>query len=162
MIAPRRIVVVGQAPSRGTGGAPPFSGASGRKLAELLDVPHAELGALFELRNVLARYPGKGAGKGDAFPAARARRAARRLRAEVAGREVLVVGKATAAALGLDGERLFRAQTWDGATLCWVIPHPSGVNRWWNDAGNRRRAAFFLRDIGAAARARLDTIRRTG
>lgn len=30
-----------------------------------------------------------------------------------------------------------------------VVPHPSGVNRWWNEAGNRATAADFVRYMGS-------------
>lgn len=29
-----------------------------------------------------------------------------------------------------------------------VVPHPSGINRWWNDEGNRTIARMFLESLG--------------
>lgn len=39
-----------------------------------------------------------------------------------------------------EGERL---EGWPGC-LFWGIPHPSGVNRWWNDRDNRHDAFMFF------------------
>lgn len=69
--------------------------------------------------NVLDRYPGSEGPKGDAFPISWARRRARRLYPWE------------------DHPEGFRVA---------VIPHPSGVNHWWNEPANRRRFRRFVEE----------------
>jgi hypothetical protein len=112
---------------------------------------HEELGDVFELRNVFDRWPGAFDGKGDRFPMARARERAQVLREALRGRRVVFVGKAVAKAFGVSGD-----------VLCWrraghlgfefsVVPHPSGINTWWNDEDNRRAASHFFRGLAETA-----------
>lgn len=135
--------IIGQAPSRdGAGAVAPFSGRSGAFLARLAGAEDFDdVRRLAQVENVLARWPGK-RGKGDAFPILEARAAAARLKFG-GGDAVLFVGRGSAAACG------FRAPflAWRTFRLgrAAVFPHPSGVNRWWNDAGNRQAAGRFLR-----------------
>lgn len=138
-----RPLLVGQAPSRDTDGGLPFSGRSGRRLAALAGFPHADLGARFELANVLDRWPGKAA-RGDRFPAREARAAAARL--PLAGRRVVFVGAGVAAAFGARPPAPLAWFDHAGAR-CALLPHPSGVNRWWNDPAHAAAAAAFLRDL---------------
>lgn len=72
-----RPMLIGQAPSGSGAGAPLAGGSSGRRLARLLGTDLRDLPRLFRLRNLLGEYPGPGGGKGDAFPAVKAREAAR-------------------------------------------------------------------------------------
>lgn len=92
-----------------------------------------------ELVNLLRRWPGD-QGKGDAFPIARARRAAGKFKP--AG-VVLLAGKRVAEAFG---ERRAYFEWFDlrGARAA-VIPHPSGISHWWNEPANVARAAAFMR-----------------
>jgi uracil-DNA glycosylase len=146
-----KIVLVGQAPSRDTDGRAPFSGKSGQRLERLAGLGSGELQARFALANVLQRWPGS-AGKGDLFPMADARRAAPRLLRALAGRRVVAVGCAVAKALGVASA--LPDLTWRKFALLdaiAVVPHPSGVNRWWNEPGNRDAAAAFLRSLWPAA-----------
>lgn len=143
----RRPIIVGEAPPRGGEGRPAFSGYAGRRLAALAGV--AELSDAFDAVNILDEWPGP-QGKGSAFPDALAARAAMRLRGLLEGRLVIVAGRRAARALGLRAGYLEPVDAgWCAAA---VLPHPSGVNRWWNDPANRRRASAFL---AAAARGRV-------
>lgn len=140
-----RVLLVGQAPSRDTCGGPPFSGRSGRRLADLAGVKHDELREVFALVNLLDRWPGKN-GRGDAFPMGEARAAAARL--DLSKHDVVVlVGKSVARAFGI-GEAEYFAERVGGV---FVVPHPSGVNRWWNDAANEERARRFMEELKHAA-----------
>jgi uracil-DNA glycosylase len=144
-----RVVIVGQAPSWSTRGqAKPFSGASGRRLAALLDVSHEELlDGRVDLVNLLPRWPGRGDSNhplGDHFPMAAARSAARRLRVALDGCVVVMCGKNVRDAFGLTQDFFEMARVVDHFTYV-VIPHPSGVNRWWNDEQNYQRAERYLR-----------------
>lgn len=118
------MILVGQAPGPRTDPGEPLSG---------------------RCVNLLGAYPGR-SGKGDAFPAGEARLAAAALDA----RGALVV------LLGLGVTRAFKvAAPWFGRRGAFVVaPHPSGVSRWWNEAGNRRRARRFWRALARSAAAR--------
>lgn len=61
------------------------------------------------------------------------------------GRVVVVLGSQPRRALGLE-ECLIHPVERDGVT--WrQIPHPSGLNRWYNDETNRRLVAMMLEDL---------------
>lgn len=140
---------MGQAPSRDTQGRPPFSGRSGRRLAELAGIAPEHLFWYFDVANLVGYWPGKN-GHGDAFP----RKVARELAARtvIAHDRVVFVGRNVATAFRcekpfpgycrwfdfLSGERVIKAA---------VIPHPSGVNRWYNDGGNEASVQDFLRTL---------------
>ena len=140
-----KIVMIGQAPSRGRSRKEPLTGASGKRLAQLAGLSTQEFRGFFDRANVLRRWPGKN-GKGDAFPAAKARRGAVRLRRELAGRRLILLGSAVARAFGLRDHPLMTWFEHGGLTVA-VIPHPSGLNRWWNDSSNTVEAAAFLGDL---------------
>lgn len=137
-----KALVVGQAPSRDTDGRQPFSGRSGANLASLLGVTQRDLARTVDLVNLLPRWPGK-AGKGDAFPAAEARAAAAMLAAVAPHDRVVLCGAAVVRAFGLRIDPLERV-TRSGRVLL-HLPHPSGVNRWWNDEANMAAATTALR-----------------
>jgi hypothetical protein len=79
---------------------------------------------------------------------AQARRATARLKPRLAGRRVILLGCGVAHAFGF---ARFPVLTW--TTVRWggldtrvsIVPHPSGVNTWWNDADNIEAASRFLR-----------------
>lgn len=106
--------------------------------------------------NLLNKFPGKGDSshpKGDAFPMAKARIAAKRLRPRLAGRHVILVGDNVRAAFGFKRLGWFKPQVVElrrGSTKIVVVPHTSGVCRWWNDRSNMDEARRFfgeLRDV---------------
>ena len=151
-----KLLLIGQAPGRGGDGQQALSGRAAALLANMAGIPREELLRRFDRHNLLDRWPGKSpAGKGDIFPASAARDAADRIKRTLrrrgvtfAGPTVLLVGKAVARAFGL---RRPEYLTWyPGFEWCLkgaVIPHPSGINRWWNSSRNRRRASRFLKQI---------------
>jgi uracil-DNA glycosylase len=137
-----RPLIIGEAPSRTAGAARALDGRSGERLARLLGVGLDQLLERFETANLLERWPGPAGRKGAAFPARMAREAAERVRLRGS---VLLAGRRVAAAFRLSAP-YFEWATLRGARVA-VIPHPSGVNRWWNDPANRERAAAFLREV---------------
>lgn len=145
-------LLIGQAPSSRGGGRSPFDCGRTGSGTFLNAVAGINVISAVDAVNLLRRFPGK-EGKGDAFPAAAARKSAARMLPGLAGRPiVLLAGKRVAAAFGVRRLEYFREFRL-GASPAAIIPHPSGVNRWWNDAGNRRRASLFLRAFfGTAAR----------
>jgi uracil-DNA glycosylase len=139
-----RRLIFGPAPGRGPAGALPFAGRSGAFLAELVGLASfEEIRAMVLVQNVLTAWPGKN-GKGDAFPLEDARRAALRFRVSP-GDRVLFVGRDAGRAFEFSARFL----VWRPFRLAEaaIIPHPSGINRWWNDAGNRSAGAEFLRNF---------------
>lgn len=127
-VADARVLLVGQAPSRGSDGLPAFCGRSGAFLARLVGLPRADFLRRVEAVNLLPAWPGR-FGRGDLFPAASAADAARML--QVASRRVLLAGSGVAAAFGLRVPPwLSRASLGRGEEAAWAVPHPSGVVRW--------------------------------
>lgn len=141
-----RPLLIGQAPAKYSEGLPALCGHSGRHLASLAGLPPAAFMAAVETRNLLSHFPGAAAGGGDLFPRRAARAAAERMEAELVGRRVLFVGAGVASVFGHLGTPPLAWHRGDGYRFA-VIPHPSTVNRWWNDYANRRRAARFLREV---------------
>ena len=145
-----RLLVLGESPSRTARTFASAGARSGRRFEAL--VPGFWDQA--EAANVLGRRPAS-SGKGRHFDAGAARRRLARLRRSVEGKDVLVASVRAARALGASRAIL----TWapappDGplrlAARVAVIPHPSGVVRWWNDPANVRRAAAFLREAAGS------------
>jgi hypothetical protein len=142
-------VLVGQAPSKETEGALPFSGRCGPKLAGLLGVQHEDLWSKFEVVNVLDHFPGS-AGRGDSFPISEARERAKVLAPGFEGRRVVLLGRNVARAFDLGAMPFFEWQAVDahGARmLCSVVPHPSGMVHFWNEPENVARAKRFMGSI---------------
>lgn len=162
MKARGRYLLVGEAPAR-TGqrnlhiclvaralDAPPKDG-----YLDHLRARHAELfDFIVDTRhaNLLGRWPGP-ARRGSAFPMKEARAAAGAflevidiVRPEV----ILLAGRRVAAAfhhnMHHEGTDYFEELELAGREAR-VVPHPSGVNRWWNDPANRERARKFLEKL---------------
>ncbi len=139
-------VLIGEAPSRTSDPAHPLSGRGfADKIARLLGVRVSTYLRAFERLNVLDAWPGKTGAKGTAFPAETAREAAAAMSTALPGRRVVFAGKRTALAFGFveDYLRWGRCKNFRAA----ILPHPSGINRWWNDPRNRARAKRFLREL---------------
>jgi len=150
------VIIVGQAPSRTTDGALALSGRCGEKLAQLAGFENAEqLARAARLVNLVDRYPGT-AGKGDYFP-----RRLGRVRATTLFRELqetrghtIVVLLGDAVYQSFFSYRRFPYFARDrfrdraaGVLDFYRVPHPSTVNRWWNEPANVRRARRFFRRI---------------
>lgn len=58
---------------------------------------------------------------------------------------MLLLGYRVAAAFGVRREYFARQKI--GTATAVVVPHPSGVNRWWNDSENVRRMERFMRGL---------------
>jgi uracil-DNA glycosylase len=143
-----RVVLLGQAPSRdGDPLRPLIGGGSGRILQLLTGTMVSQYRELYERRNLLKSWPGAADGKGDHFPTAEAHAAAVALLPRLAGRRVVLLGSGVARAFGFD--TLTPRFCWierDGVRFA-LSPHPSPVNRWWNEYRNRAQAARFFGSI---------------
>jgi hypothetical protein len=116
-------------------------------LSECLGVDPDDLGDIFEMINLLPRFPGvkPDGSKGDLFPAHLAKISASRLLPELRGRRVVLAGRSVAKAFDLRMDFLEERGGALGAESVLLLPHPSGVNLWWNSPENRKRAREVLR-----------------
>lgn len=140
-----KTLVVGQAPGRD--GRSFMTGDSGRRLARAAGIEHDDLLRLTHRVNLNEEFGGRARDdKGDVFDVREARVEAEcvRLQLVLPGRVVLLMGKAVARAFSCDGVEYFEWFDMDGGRAA-VVPHPSGVNRWWNEERNRQKARRFLR-----------------
>src|SRR6266699_602985 len=130
-------MIIGQAPSSfQVEAALPLHGRCGEVLSYLAGLVSVEkLAEVFELRNVLDEYPGKAGKKGDKFPIALARERASMIAQELAGsnRRVVLLGRGVCRAFDRGDLEPFAWQR-ESFWGFWVamIPHPSGVNLFWN------------------------------
>ena len=140
-----RTIIVGQAPGPRTDSREPLSGQSGRRLAALCGMELDEFLAAFERVNLIRRWPGEANGKGDAFPMARARRAAVLRAGAFPGARVVLLGRQVAHAFDVYGMKILEWHSTPAFTFA-LCPHPSGVCQWWNEPANVRRARKFWRE----------------
>lgn len=143
------IVIIGQAPNRSNDWRHPLEGRVGLRLCQLFGCSTADYLSHTQRRNVLLRWPGK-SGKGDHFPHTVAMRRAKRMKRSLGGRHVLFVGIATARVFGITSEpfhwQVHSARKYrPGMFWAAVVPHPSGINKWWNLLRNQQHAAIFMR-----------------
>lgn len=138
---PVRAVLIGLGPPEGLRGSFGPESRSERFLADLGlpgDVPRINL----------CRRAADPAG----LPDARLARAARRLRPDLAGYDlILLAGRRVARAFGLPDSWPFLRWYWIGSEKGYkheagaaIVPHPSSLNRWWNDPRHRQDARRFL------------------
>lgn len=142
--------VIGEAPGPTPG--LPLSGARTR-IGKLIGRSAEEMAELFIWRNLLDRWPGYGPSGGSAFPMEVAKQEARHLLAvrhvhahvltPPQYRRLILLGKRVAAAFSHNGDWF----EWVGETV--VTPHPSGLNRFWNDPANVERARAFWKEAAA-------------
>jgi hypothetical protein len=143
-----RLLIVGEAPSSSRGEA--LSGRSGQRLAELMGLTLPEYLAAFERVNLLDDCQER-FGKGMAFPLLPAMGRAFELQAGP-WTHYLLCGKRVGAAFGFDPVRV-RYLRWylHAGRRYGIIPHPSGIVRWYNDPANLARARRWLRRLGRSA-----------
>lgn len=121
----------------------PFDGRAGRFLGSLVGLSLEDFLARIEAVNLLKRWPGRQAVKGHLFPMDEAKRAVDRL--DLERRDVILAGKRVAAAFGLKEVKWLReVELGRGERSAVVIPHPSGIVRWWNEERNRRAVGRLL------------------
>lgn len=149
-----RIQFVGQAPSKETDGKPPFTGRCGAFLAQLMGTTQEKMLVDHDFLNVLNSWPGKGVG-GDRFPFIEAKVAAQKMFPQLRNRIVILLGANVAKAFGMRQFRYLERYEMRNpqnlsdvvVPLMIVIPHPSGVNRYWNFPDNRMIVSKFFNEI---------------
>lgn len=162
--ASHRVVMVGQAPSANGSHDPrhALTGAPMRKLFKVSGMNLMTYLRTFERHNLVPRWEGYNrtgdSSSGSRFDEGEASVTARVLADRLAGgRRLLCWGAPVLRAFSVEVD--FEPCHWtlrevpglDNAYDCPVayIPHPSGLNRWWNEPGNADRAGQFLRDLVA-------------
>jgi uracil-DNA glycosylase len=144
-----KTLLVGQAPS-GHPSDPdvPLGGRCGARLADLCGLSLEAYLDRFERTNLLPVFPGKN-GKGDSFPLAPARAAAAKIVKAHDGmgcRIIFLTSVASAILPALSWGSSLKFKRYCGSFYAWC-PHPSGVNRWWNDPANVERARAFWTEL---------------
>lgn len=141
-----KTILLGEAPAKEMDGfdRPAFTSMSGRRLSKLIG---CEVTEVFETMNLLDFWPGD-AGKGSLFPREEACRAALKVWKELEHRDpkprVILAGRRVATAMAVP--KAVPYLTWikiNQVNLA-VLPHPSGINQWWNDLTSMRKAQDFL------------------
>ena len=132
-------------PSTGTGG----------RLAKLMNLDALTYLKTFQRINLLRVFPGgrrrPGGTRVDHWPKAEARRAADLIAPLLGDKQVILVGRNVARAFGL---QLRGWHEWSSYVVSYppdqpvhfqvaVIPHPSGLNRWYQDSSNVAMATDF-------------------
>lgn len=137
-------LVIGQAPGRPTekGYLSPFEGPCGVRLASLLGVEWHHFVCMFDRVNLVQEWPGK-SGRGDRFPRARGTISAQEmtLNGALDNRKTVFLGKEVARCFGFSTMTYLEVLTGEPGLEMLLLPHPSGVNRWWNDPKNVRLAS---------------------
>ena len=132
------VLLVGEAPNAKGEGKRPNTTFTGGRIAKMggHDIPRT---------NLLREWPGV-QGRGSAFPMSLARPAAQRLSRRKPKRVAFVF-------VGRRGAQAFR---WYGDYFAWgdldgrsvvTMPHPSGINHWWNSPENHAEAQRFIVDL---------------
>lgn len=137
-----RVIFVGQGPSQNGDPLKPLEGQLGEKLAQLLDLRFEDYVDEYARINLNAEWIGKGSGKGDVFDATEGRATAKVL-LRGSWTHYVLLGQKVAECFGPGGNPLDTIQK--GEKSFFLLPHPSGINRWWNDPDNTRRASIRLR-----------------
>jgi len=136
-----KIGLVGQAPSRRGDPRKPLAGPNGQKIARLAGMSYGELIAC-RRKHLNTHYIGK-RGKRDAFDHAKGKVNAADVLLDWRVERIVLLGKNVARSFGLrDVPFLAEIRIYGRRFL--IFPHPSGVNRWWNERRNERRARQIL------------------
>ncbi len=133
------ILILGEAPG------PRAGGLTRRRVSELAGRPWEEWAVW---RNLLDDYPGRGRGKGSAWNQRAARQAWEEM--EIHGyAAVVMLGRRVAAAIipGGGGFPFFHWTNLEFDIYGAVIPHTSGIVRFWNDPENVAKAERFFAEM---------------
>lgn len=141
---PINVIFVGQGPSSGGDPYRPLEGAAANRIGFLLNSPADYFIKCYARINLNSEWIGKDGGKGDVFDLAEGKVTAKVLLRGSWTRYVLL-GKKVAECFDVKGEFL---QTVDhGEKHFFLLPHPSGINRWYNDVENVAAAAPKLQEF---------------
>lgn len=143
-------LLVGEAPSKNEVTETPLEGRVGKRLAALCGLTYEQYLERFDRVNLL-HVRQDTTEKGFTFDHAAAGHEAHRLYVAgivAPGRIVLLLGWRVARAFSNGFSKLpYFVEHQHGGAAFYVLPHPSGVNRYWNDPENVARASEFMRRI---------------
>lgn len=137
-----KLLFVGQGPSKDGDPYQPLEGDLAKRIGFLLRTE--DFAETFARINLNSEWIGKvkGDGKGDVFDVAEGRTSAKvLLRGSWIG--YVLLGKRVADCFDVRGEPLDTIH--HGVKSFFLLPHPSGINRWWNDPENILQASDKLR-----------------
>ena len=119
----------------------PLAGPNGQKIARLAGMSHDELIGC-RRKHLNTHYSGERR-KGDAFNRAEGNANAGDVLLDWRVERIVLLGKNVARCFGLrDLPFLPEIRIYGRRFL--IFPHPSGINRWWNERRNERRARQLL------------------
>lgn len=140
-------LIIGEAPSKNQDPPHPIEGRIGQRLADLSGLTLPEFLAHFDRTNLI-HVRQDTAAHGFQFDMPLARR-----RAEVLAQSfrpnqiVLLLGQRVAMAFGFSNRTQPFVQHHIHGAEVRIVPHPSGINRWWNEPKNEDAAKVFMRTI---------------
>lgn len=140
-------LIIGEAPSKNETTEHPIEGRVGKRLATCCGMTLQDFLKHFDRVNLLhVRQDTKE--KGFEFDAKAGKAAADELRKSFQPDQVvLFLGGRVSEAFGVHGP-YFEQRVVNGInTRAFIVPHPSGVNRWWNDPANLAQMNTFMRSI---------------
>ena len=140
-IETHKIGLIGQGPSRRGDPRKPLAGPNGRKIARLAGMSYDELISC-RRRHLNTNYSGKG-GRGDGFDHAKGNVNAADVLLDWRVERIVLLGKNVARCFGFR-DLPFLAEIRIYGRRFLIFPHPSGVNRWWNERRNEQRARQLL------------------
>ena len=140
-IETHKIGLVGQAPSRRGDPRKPLAGPNGQKIARLAGMSYDELIAC-RRKHLNTHHSGKRS-KGDAFDRANGYVNAGDILLDWRVERIVLLGKNVAHCFGFR-DVPFLAEIHIYGRRFLIFPHPSGINRWWNERRNERRARQLL------------------
>lgn len=156
------VYIVGEAPSRSSDPRDPITGVCGAKLAAFSGLSLDEFRTTFERVNLLKEWPGVADGaKGTAWSAQLSVLAMVRalsLMRNSPSSTFVLLGKRVGRAFGVERNEYFvRQKGFDDFHRheFVVVPHPSGINRWYNSEENTKRMRRFMRGVARNGRIRM-------
>lgn len=139
-------LIIGEAPGKNGDPTKPIEGRIGARLAACAGITLDEFLSTFDRINLLDEQP-QDNGKGTDFNVKEAGRVARNLEPTLCDRPlVLLLGKRVAAAFKFT-EVVYFQEARINRIPTYVVPHPSGVNRWFNELENELQMLKFMHGI---------------
>lgn len=138
-------LIVGEAPSKNEVTERPIEGRVGKRLAAVCGMPLADFLSHFERVNLLhVRQDTKE--KGFEFDLAAGKKAAEKLRDSFKEDQIVILlGGRVAEAFRVHDH--YFVETRVNFARLYIVPHPSGVNRWYNDRSNMDAMVAFMKSI---------------
>ncbi len=146
LLAISKVLFIGQAPSSASNALQPLSGRCGMVLAQLLGVTMKDFLDYAQRYNLNSAYPGRAGEKGDGFDYETGMNMASVLMNET-NKSFVLLGDKVCHCFSVSYNKLETSADERTHNRFFVLPHPSGVNLWWNEARNRRSAKTALREF---------------